>query len=145
MHAAAQPAIKVEQPQQSETRLALIASFMAVDIQPVKMKCAFTQSFATKFDEMAMVGEENYLRALGQRGQLRENRRSSIIVTGDQQIIQDKGHRLMLLEITIKCSQTKCQIELIPCAITHSCNRDRRLIRAQAHQSGGVVGIELRA
>ena len=102
----------------------LIALFTGGGVQPVKMESLFSQSFAAKFDEMVVVGEEKYLGTLGQRGQLRENRRGAVIVAGDQQIIQDQWHRLMLFEITIERSQTKRQIELIPGAVTHSCNRD---------------------
>ena len=51
----------------------------------------------------------------------------------------------MLFEITIKRSQTKGEVKLVPGAVTHPFNRDRRLIRAQAHQDRGIVSSELRA
>ena len=125
--------------------MALIAFFTGVRVQLVEMERVFTQANATEFDEVVVMGEEKYLGAPGQCGQLRENRRGAVVVAGNQQIIQDKGHRLMFLKILIQRSQTKGQIELIPRAVTHSCNRNGRLIRAQTHQDGGIVGIELRA
>jgi hypothetical protein len=121
----------------------LIAFFTAVGIQPVEMEAVITQGPATQFHEVVVVGKEKYLGALSQLSQLRENRSGTVIIACDQQIIEDKGHRLMLFEITIKRSQTKGEVELIPGTVTHPFNRDRGLIRAQAHQDRGVVSSEL--
>ena len=50
----------------------------------MKMKGLFMEGPAAELDEVVVVGEEKYLGALGQRGQLRENGGCPIIVEGDQ-------------------------------------------------------------
>ena len=111
----------------------------------VEMKFAFAQGLPTEIDEVLMMSEEKNLSAFGQGSELRQDRLGAVVIEGDQQVIQNERHRLMIHQILIKRCQPKSEVELIASAVAQSFYRNLGLVRTNAHEDGKIVGVEIRA
>ena len=111
--------------------------------EAVEVKMIFTQGLAAEFDEVLVMGEEKDLCALGQRAELRKDGSRAIVVEGDQQVIQNERHGLMLFQIAIKRGQPEGQVELIPGTGAQTFHRNLGIAWPDAHEDGEVGGIKI--
>lgn len=70
-------------------------------IEPIR-----PQASAGEFDKVGMMGEEQNLGGLSQMGKGLERIRGPVIVEMDEQIVEDHGHRFVILEMQFETGET---------------------------------------
>ena len=109
------------------------------------MKLTFGQRLAAHLHEVLVMGEEKNLGPLGQGAQMRNDRRGPPVIEGDQQVVENQGHGLVLFEIPIQRRQPERQIQLIAGPIAESLDPDFLLIGPDTDEHRDIIIIEFRA
>jgi hypothetical protein len=63
----------------------------------VKFKLILAKGLAAQFDKMFVVREQEYLGAPSQIGKSRKDSHCSLIIEGDEQVIENEWHRFVFL------------------------------------------------
>ena len=92
-----------------------------------------------------MVREKNHLGPGRNVRQRLQSGRSAAVVEFDQDIVDDKRHGFVSVEVVLDARQTQGQVELIRRAVAHALHRhDLPAARPHAHEHGVAVGVAVR-